>query len=133
MQDTHATVYKQLGDWVRECYGTPLASTAPGMGAGPFVLQVHSPSANATVDRVQLQEDVAMGQRIRQYTLEQLVEGHTWTVLAKGQAIGTKRILLLDNPISVPQTGLSLRLNIAQAVATPVLKQFAVFAPCRSS
>ena len=23
VEDTHAAVYKQLGDWVRACYGTP--------------------------------------------------------------------------------------------------------------
>lgn len=133
VQDTHALVYKQLGDWVKECYGTPLASTSPGMGKGPFLLHVQPHGTNATIDRAQLQEDVVMGQRIRRYTLEQLVVGQTWMVVAKGQAIGTKRILLFDQPLPIPPSGLSLRLNVEQAVATPVLKQFAVFAPCRTS
>ena len=28
VEDTHAAVYKQLGDWVRACYGRPVSSVA---------------------------------------------------------------------------------------------------------
>ena len=32
VEDTHAVVYKALGAWVRDCYGSPLAMTS-GTGA----------------------------------------------------------------------------------------------------
>lgn len=64
VQDTHAAVYKQLGDWVRVCYGTPIAETtvaAPGSGSGgigwTYTLKV---PAGAVFDRLQLREDTVI-------------------------------------------------------------------------
>ena len=90
---------------------------------------------NATgFDRIQLREDVTMGQRIRAYTVEMQYPGSSsWIVLARGQAIGTKRILLLDKVVPLDMyRPTALRLNIQEAVAPPVIRQFAVFAPCRT-
>tara|TARA_B110000305_G_C19060055_1_gene456679 strand:+ start:185 stop:343 length:159 start_codon:yes stop_codon:yes gene_type:complete len=33
VEQSHADLYKALGDWVRECYGTPIASTVGATGA----------------------------------------------------------------------------------------------------
>lgn len=65
-------VYKALGRWVRECYGTPLASSS---GAGnEFTVLVR---AGDTFDRFQLTEDIVMGQRVRNYTIT--AGGQTYT------------------------------------------------------
>ena len=135
MQDTHAIVYKQLGDWVRACYGTPLASTS-GIGY-TYTLQL---PAGSTFDRIQLKEDTLEGQRVRNYTIsysmsfpaaDSSVSTSNTTVLARESAIGVKRILLLDRNISVPVTGVAhLLFSVNAAVATPIIKQFAAFKPC---
>ena len=65
VEDTHAVVYKQLGDWVRACYGSPLASTS-GSAVTTYDLTLHP---GDVVDRVQLREDTVSGQRVRNYTV----------------------------------------------------------------
>jgi hypothetical protein len=76
-------------------------------------------------DRVQLQEDTISGQRIRNYTVT--VDG---AAVATGEAVGTKQILLLGSNQTAITGGSSVVLSVHQASAPPVLKQFAVFAPC---
>ena len=123
VQDTHAAVYAQLGAWVRECYGSPVGS-ASGTGEA-LAWRVYAP-----FDRVQLEEDVALGQRIRNYTLElQPAEGAPWQPLASGGAVGRKRIVLLGQQHA---GNASLRLRVTRATAPPVLKLAAAFAPCRT-
>jgi hypothetical protein len=131
----HAVVYKRLGDWVRACYGTPLASTS-GIG---YTYSLHLP-AGSTFDRIQLKEDTLEGQRVRNYTISYsssllAADGSFFTsnttVLARESAIGVKRIVLLGRNITVPVTGAaSLLLSVDAAVAAPIIKQFAAFQPC---
>ena len=129
VQDTHAVVYKQLGDWVRSCYGSPVGeSTDPAPGSGVagagWTYQLTVPEGGV-FDRVQLQEDTVSGQRVRNYTVA--VDGVT---VAAGQAVGTKRILLLAANHTAIVGGSKVVLSVHQASAPPVLKQFAAFAPC---
>ena len=124
VEDSHAAMYRQLGKWVRNCYGSPLASTS---GTGNiFTLTL---PGNTLVDRVQLQEDIVLGQRVRNYTLEQNT-GSGWKSLVKGSAIGRKRIHVLPAMRSSERTHL-LRLRIENATLLPQLRQFAVFSPCK--
>jgi hypothetical protein len=126
VEGSHAKVYKQLGDWVRQCYGTPLALTS-GLGSR-FELVL---PAGRIFDRFQLQEDIVLGQRVRNYTIESRTLQGPWKPLVSGSAIGQKRIHLLHEPISVVEA-LSLRLSISNAVALPAIKYFGVFAPCET-
>jgi hypothetical protein len=121
VQDTHAQVYAQLGDWVRECYGSPVGGTS-GVGAS-LAWRVYAP-----FDRLQLEEDLTLGQRIRNFTVERQV-GDDWQQLASGGAVGRKRILLLGQTL---QGNASLRLRVTRAIAPPVIKAAAAFAPCRT-
>ncbi|MDR3742201.1 MAG: hypothetical protein P4L40_24555 [Terracidiphilus sp.] len=50
----HAAAYKQFGDWIRTCYGTPLASTAAN---GTQVLTLALPD-NTIMDRVWIRESL---------------------------------------------------------------------------
>lgn len=130
VEDTHAVVYKQLGDWVRACYGTPIASTS---GAGPAAVTLDlTVRAGDTFDRIQLQEDTISGQRVRNYkvALSNASAPGGWTPIATGSAIGTKRIHLLDHNITITAAPATLRLSITQTVAPPIISQFAAFAPC---
>ena len=62
-----------------------------------------------------------VGQRVRNYTVS--VNGQ---VVKTGEAIGTKRILLLGKNY----TAGTVVLSVQHAIAPPVLRQFAAFAPC---
>jgi len=124
---THAVVYKQLGAWVRACYGTPLA-TISGMGR-VFTLRI---TKGAVYDRFQLREDTVSGQRVRAYEVASSTDGTTWTPVISGRAIGTKRIKLLNTTATAP-ADMVFRLTVTAAVAPPILRQFAVFAPCATA
>ena len=134
VQDTHAAQYKALGDWVRQCYGTPLATTSGGY-QNEFVLKLPK---GVTFDRIMLQEKTVQGQRVRRWSVESSTDGTTWFPLFSGQAIGTKAIKLLNSTgpwfnttKTVTTTAPTmLRLQIQEAVAPPIIKTFAVFAPC---
>lgn len=124
VEDTHAATYSALGSWVQRCYGTPVASTS---GRGSTLALAALPAA---ADRVQLIEDVAEGQRVRNYTLEvRAPNASSWAPLVSASAIGRKRIHLLASPVAA---GAALRLRVTNATAPPVLAQFAAFAaaPC---
>eukprot|EP01062_Namystynia_karyoxenos_P007688 TRINITY_DN12701_c0_g1_i1.p1 TRINITY_DN12701_c0_g1~~TRINITY_DN12701_c0_g1_i1.p1 ORF type:complete len:478 (+),score=111.41 TRINITY_DN12701_c0_g1_i1:82-1434(+) len=123
VEDTHATVYKQLGAWVRSCYGAPLALAAGGEST------VITVPAGSTFDRFQMKENVATGQRIRAWVIEQAGAAGQWQQLASGQAIGQKRIVLLKAPVTV-QTPTMLRLRITASVAPPDVSSFGAYRPC---
>ena len=96
VQETHAKVYKQLGDWVRGCYGKPLAAIGGAGVAGEgssTVFSVEVPTGSV-FDRFQMIEDTRHGQRVHNWTISAQDDQRT-TVLATGQAIGIKRITLL--------------------------------------
>ena len=137
VQDTHATMYKALGAWVRQCYGTPLASmlgNGASVNGSTFDLQL---GANVTFDRFQLQEETLVGQRVRNFTISMMTKQEEsekksvseWKTLVTSSAIGTKSILLLDKPMTTSEP-MVVRLTIDRAIAVPILKQFAVVAPC---
>eukprot|EP00050_Salpingoeca_kvevrii_P006858 m.292192 g.292192 ORF g.292192 m.292192 type:complete len:631 (-) comp12583_c0_seq1:139-2031(-) len=119
----HAAAYKALGDWARKCYGSPIAKTNGNNATLTLTL-----SQSATIDRVMLQEDLTLGQRVRSWTLETMASGGSWTKFANGTSIGHKRIQLGE---SATVTG--VRLTIDSAVAQPAIMNFAIFAPCPSS
>lgn len=124
VEDTHEAVYKQLGAWVRECYGSPVGSTS---GSGhEFSWRAWQP-----FDRLVLEEDLVLGQRVRNYSVElkAAAGGAPWVPIARGGAIGRKRIHLLP---AVHAANATLRLRVAAAMSTPVFKSMGAFAPCRT-
>ncbi|HKI87382.1 MAG TPA: discoidin domain-containing protein, partial [Draconibacterium sp.] len=86
-------------------------------------------AASLTVDfgeptefnRFMAQEDIRLGQRVKQFTLEALV-GDEWKQLASETTIGRKRILRFPNV-----TASKLRLNIVDSKACPVISNIGVF------
>lgn len=73
----------------------------------------------------------SQGQRVRTYTVEYTAPGAPteWLPFANGTCVGNKRIELLSVPIKAGQ----VRLNVTSGIAYPVIKEFAVFAPCLSA
>lgn len=74
-----------------------------------------------TIDRVVLQEYVELGQRIRAWNLEALVDGD-WIPVFAGTTVGYKRIARID-----PVTTGALRLNITDSRACPTLASLGAF------
>jgi len=122
----HAQRYSDFGNWIRSCYGTPLASTS-GNGSS-LILTLPSP---LKVDRIILQENQAYGQRIRAYTVEMAAsEGGTWSSFTQGTSIGNKRIdIRSSGSVVVAQ----LRLTVSSALAPPIFTHFGAYAPCSTS
>ena len=119
----HAARYKEFGDWVRSCYGSPVAETA-GNGA---VFHLPVPSAGATIDRVVIRENQKFGQRIRAWHVEAQVGG-SWQPFGNGTGVGNRYTLVAGASVA-PK---ALRLTVTAAIAEPMLMQFAAFdaAPC---
>ena len=97
-----------------------------GMG---YTYTMHLP-AGATYDRFQLQEEIVMGQRVRNYTIEtaavETSEGVTlgvreWSSVVTGSAIGQKRIHVLPKAVTTT-IATTLRLRIEHAIAPPHIK-----------
>jgi alpha-L-fucosidase len=67
-------------------------------------------------------EDIAQGERVREWVVEVRVRSGAWEKLGEGQSIGHKRIL------SFPRQELAaVRLRITKAIAAPQLRRLAVF------
>ena len=78
-------------------------------------------SAPVTVDRVVLQEAIALGQRVQQWRVLANVNGQ-WTPVTSGTTIGRKRVARFD-PIAVSR----IRVEITQARACPTLSVVSLF------
>jgi alpha-L-fucosidase len=106
----------EFGAEVRRRFGRSLAETK---GDGDVVrLDLPAPQV---VDHVILMEDIAFGERVRDYVVEGLVDDE-WRTLATGSAIGHKRIELLD-PVRVS----AVRLRCTRSTARPMIRRLAVF------
>jgi alpha-L-fucosidase len=123
---THAAMYAQFGDWIRACYGAPVAQAS-----GNATLLYLALNGTTPVDRVVLQENIRLGQRVRAYSVDVLRRSSgQWQNLGSGTSIGHKTIVL--SPSVIPD-GIEVRLNITSAVAQPIISNFGVFSPCPSS
>ncbi|MCK0190916.1 alpha-L-fucosidase [Arenibacter sp. F20364] len=81
---------KEWGEEINRRFSNPLASTK-GMGK---VLELKL-KESLPVNHVIIQEDIAMGERIRKYQIEGY-SGGRWITLANGESIGNKRIEKFD-------------------------------------
>ena len=108
---------RELGGEVRRRFGTPLAVRS---GAGrDVVLRLAAP---AMVDHVVLEEDLAGGERVREYRLEGMAGGQR-IPLGSGAAIGHKRI----QPVAPTRVD-AIRLDVTRSAGTPRIRRFAAFA-----
>ena len=124
VEPAHAQRYKQFGDWIRTCYGTPVAQT--GGSSDVITLQVTKP-----VDRIVISEDLSKGQRVRQYVVEYQTAGSSeWQQWFTGSSIGNKRIQV---DTKGPQSFASVRVRFTEYADLPIILQFAVFSQCPSS
>ncbi len=108
--------YNEFGNEIRKRFSKPLAKTN-GKG-NTITLKLLK---ETKIDHIVIMEDIKYGERIRKYK----VEGHTqdgWKNLCSGISVGHKRIQKI-NPVTVQ----SVRLNILNSTAKPVIREFAAF------
>lgn len=116
----HAKRYAELGQWIRDCYGTPVAEAQ--FGYNSTAIYTLSLPIGQTIDRVVLREDQKFGQRIRAWKVEAEIQGE-WHLFGNGTGVGN-RYVVLGAEIMAQQ----MRLTVTQAIAAPVMYQFAAFA-----
>ncbi len=111
---------KRLGEFGREldrCFGKAVAETR---GTGTSVeLTLSAPQ---TIDNVVIMEDIAHGERIREYEVRGQVPGNVWKTLCKGISIGHKRVQKF-----AAQDVARVQLVVRAAKAAPKIRKLAVY------
>ena len=139
VEASHERVYRQLGKWVEKCYGTPILSKQHTIG--DRVIRVAVPdSSPISFDRIVLQEDVGVGQRIRNYTIDLVcddtngVQTIISTLVSNGTSVGRKKIHLLEYEDgvhhSLEKANRSVVLTITEDIGPPHLSMFGLYQPC---
>jgi alpha-L-fucosidase len=107
-----------FGRAIRAQYGTPLRETA---GEGPeHLIRLERP---AVIDRVVIQEDISLGERVLAYRVMGKREDG-WVELAAGTNIGHKHI---DTWHTLRPRISEIKLEVLQSKAPPRIRNFAVF------
>ena len=112
----HRARVREFGDEIRRRFGRSLAETS---GSGE-IITLSLPSS-ARIDHIVMQENCALGERVRQYRLEAHSKGR-WVILGTGSAIGHKRIQPVD-----PTVTDAVRLIATESAARPEIRSLAVF------
>ena len=110
-------VYADFGKEIRRRFGRPLAETKGNAN----VVELKLPRA-ARIDHAVLMEDIAQGERVREYVVESVAAGGEWRRLASGESIGHKWIHRFD-----PVEAQRVRVRLTKAVAEPRIRSFAVY------
>ena len=94
VEPNHADRYRELGAWIRRCYGNPISIVSGKRGQTLIELKVPK---NKQIDRIMLQEDMSSGQIIRSFEIYQYSRnGQKWSKLYENDSgIGNKKIILL--------------------------------------
>ncbi len=116
LPDPDCASARAFGAEIARRFGRPLANT---VGHGEQVtLTLEGPTR---IDTVILQEEIAKGERVREYRIEGRVDG-AWKTLGEGTSIGHKRIEAVG-PIAID----AVRIVTLKSVGTPVFRNVAVF------
>jgi len=107
----------EFGTAIRRRFARP-AGKAQGVGT---TLELRLP-APRKVEQIVLMEDIAHGQRVRQYELHGLVGGDTWQKMAEGESIGHKWIHRFER-VEVAR----LKLTVTRCAAEPMIREFAAY------
>lgn len=125
----HAARYKQLGDFISSCYGSPVNAPATHNSSNDGTYTLIFDYATA-IDRIMLMEDQTNGQVIRSYQVFAKIidDGVTdgtldvpWTEVANGMSIGHKRIEIFE-PVTVTEVMVNTTF-----VDTPVWRSVSVY------
>ena len=115
--EADAAVCREFGRQARAPFATPAGETS-GRGA-TLELRLPKPSR---VDTVIVMEDIATGQRVREFVVEGLAPGGQWVELARGESVGYKRIERLAGRDLV-----GLRIRATRSPSVPAWRKLAAF------
>jgi len=107
---------KEWGDEIRRRFSDPVASIS-GSGSKIEIKLKQTQKINHIV----LQEEIAKGERIREFKVEALING-TWKTLCDGTVVGHKHIRKFDE-IATSR----IRLITLGSIDEPIIKNFAVY------
>lgn len=107
---------KAFGDQVYQNFGTPLAEIKGRDKELRLAIKDHA------AKYIVIQEDIAKGERIREYVVDAKVNGE-WVKMAEGTSVGYKRIQQLDNPVVADE----FRLSVVTAGKGPHEVRFALY------
>jgi alpha-L-fucosidase len=107
----------ELGKEIRRRFERPVAQTK---GHGQEIeLKLPKPQK---INHVVMMEEIAHGERVREYVVEGQVPGNSWRELCRGISIGHKRIQQ-----SEPQEVAAVRLRVTRSDATPRFRDLSVY------
>jgi len=107
---------REFGKEIQRRFARPMAETK----ASGDVVELALPRPQK-IDHVSIMEDIARGERVREYEFEGLV-GSQWRRLCQGLCVGHRRIQAFRET-EVTRA----RLRITRSVATPIIRSLAVF------
>ncbi len=113
---------RELGSAVETLFSFPLAAMAPDGGDCTSVELAVSEGAPVPVNYVEIEEDIAFGQRVRSYTIQGRAGNDEWKTITAGTSIGHKKIDIFK-PVKVN----TLRFVVNDAFAPPVIKTFSAY------
>lgn len=128
----HAARYKELGDFVRSCYGGPPVSGDEVSSATTETGVAIKFGYPTPIDRVVLMEDQTAGQVIRAYEVyAKIVDAEEvngtldvpWTLVSSGSSVGHKRIDLFGEAITVTD----VLVNATRFVDAPIWRSVEVY------
>jgi alpha-L-fucosidase len=119
MPEADAKRAAEFGAEIRRRFGKSIAETS---GKGELVeLDLGRPTRS---DHVITMENIAEGERVREYAIEGLVSDQ-WKELCRGTSIGHKKIDQF-----APTEMSKVRLRIVKSAAEPLIRKLAVYAVC---
>ena len=114
--DVDAKRMKAFGDVIKKRFDHPIARTQ-GKG-NDVLLKLSQPT---TINQVVLAEDIAQGERVREFSVEGRVNGQ-WQVLYQGTCIGHKHIIQLEDTKAS-----AVRLLVTKSADTPLIRDLSVY------
>ena len=112
----------EFGEAIRARFASPVATLADCTQTEPDCWE-YAPAEPLLVDRVVVQEDLTLGERVRGYAVEiQPTHGGTWISVWQGQNIGHKSICTF-----APVAARRVRLSLLAADGQPRLRELCVY------
>ncbi|MEA1886337.1 MAG: alpha-L-fucosidase [Bacteroidota bacterium] len=107
---------KEFGDEIRKRFSNPVAITSGEGEILPITLEMER-----NVNTLVLREEIAGGQRVREYRVEAKINDK-WKAVAEGSSIGNKRIQEIE-----PVRAKEFRLIITNSIKEPQIKEFSLY------
>lgn len=107
----------ELGDEIKRRYAAALAESS--VGGRSITIQLNR---EEDIHRMVIMEQIEHGERVRSYIVE-AESGGEWIEIARGSAIGHKKI----DSLAVPIRTSHIRLTVLESVGEPYIRSFSIY------